>query len=408
MSERKRVLIMTADAGFGHRSAANALAGAFEDAYHDRCSVEIVNPFDDPTAPAILRDAQVNYDDMVRQMPDFYKFNYTLSDSPLPAAVMDGALAVSLLAVIRSLVKKYRPSVVISTHPFYMSPLSAYISLLKNDLPSVTVATDLTNVHRLWFDQGTDLLALPTQEAYEQGLAMGFPADRMQVTGIPVNPAFAKETRAKDEIRAGLGWAPGLTTVLVLGSKRIKGLMDVLHLLNHSGLPLQFVLVAGGDDELFEQFKTTEWHAAVHVYNFVKTIPTFMHASDLVVGKAGGLTVTECLATGRPLLIVDVTPGQEEGNAAYVVDHGAGELANSPILALETLYHWLDREHKLLDERAKIAAELGRPRSAYTIADLAWQISERGRVPVKPGLQQRWAKLKDLLKTFDISLNERK
>jgi len=402
MSERKQILIMTADAGFGHRSAANALASAFDDAYHDRCTVEVVNPFDDPTAPAILRDAQVSYDDIVRQIPDFYKLNYTISDSPLPAAVMDGALAIPLLPAIRSLVKKYCPSLVISTYPFYMSPLSAYISLRKSDLPFVTVATDLTNVHRLWFDQGTDLLALPTQEAYEQGLAMGFPADRMQVTGIPVNPAFANETRSKDEIRAELGWAPGITTALVMGSKRVKGLMDVLHLLNHSGLPLQFVLVAGGDDELFEHLKKTEWHAAVHIYNYVKTIPLFMRAADLVIGKAGGLAVTESLATGRAMLIVDVTPGQEEGNASYVVDHGAGDLADSPTLALETLYHWLDRDHKLINETAKLSAELGRPRSAYTIADLAFQISERCRVPVKPGLQQRWAQLKDLLKTFDI------
>lgn len=408
MSERKRILILTADAGFGHRSAANALAAAFEDAHHEDCTVEIANPMDDPLAPAILRDSQADYDRVVREMPDLYKLNYTFSDASVPAAVLDSALMVMLFRVIRNMLKQYRPSLVISTHPFYMSPLNGYISLRKRTIPFLTVVTDLTNVHRLWFNPGTELCVLPTQEAFEQGLASGFPEERMKVTGIPVNPVFANETRSKDEIRSELGWAPGLITALVTGSKRVKGLMDVLHVLNHSGLPLQFVLVAGGDDDLFEQFKATEWHAATHLYNYVTTMPKFMRASDLIISKAGGLTVTESLASGLPLILVDVTPGQEEGNAAYVVDHGAGELAENPVGALEILFHWLDRDRRLLNERAKISCELGRACSAYDIARLSMEISERGRVPAKPGLQERVTKIKELLRTFDISLTEKK
>lgn len=408
MSERKRVLILTADAGFGHRSAANALAAAFEDAYAQDAHVEIVNPFDDPATPAILRDAQDNYDSFVRQMPDFYKLNYTISDSPVPAAVMERALTVMMIRTFRQLLKSARPSVIISTHPFYMAPLNSYISLTRRNLPFVTVATDLTNVHRLWFNTGADLLCLPTQEAYEQGVASGFPEDRMVVTGIPVNPLINNETRTADEMRAELGWAQGVTTALVMGSKRIKGLMDVMHVLNHSGLPVQFVLVAGGDDALFEQFKTTEWHATTHIYNYVTTMPQFMRASDFIIGKAGGLTVTEALASGKPMIIADVTPGQEEGNATYMVQHGAADLAETPIKALETMFHWLDRDRQLLDERSAIACQLGRSCSAYDIARMAMEVAERGHLQPVPALQEAADRIKELLRTFDIPLTERK
>ena len=106
--------------------------------------------------------------------------------------------------------------------------MNAYLTLRNLPIPYLTVVTDLTHIHRLWFNRGADYLLLPTQEAYQQSLTRRFSADRLQVTGVPVNPAFVKETRSADEIRAELGWSPGVTTVLVVGSKRVKNLMSVL------------------------------------------------------------------------------------------------------------------------------------------------------------------------------------
>jgi len=84
------------------------------------------------------------------------------------------------------------------------------------------------------------------------------------------------------------------------------------------------------------------------------------------------------LAAGLPLLLTDVIPGQETGNAHFVVNGGAGELIEEPLQALETLCHWLLDDGKLLKERAANAAQLGRPRAAYDIADLAWRAALRG------------------------------
>lgn len=409
MSDRKRVLILTADAGFGHRSAANALAAAFADAYSEGVTFEIGNPFDDPATPAFLREVQTDYDRIVRDMPDLYKLNYNFSDNQVPAVVLERALIVMMIRAIRSLVKDFRPDVIITTHLFYMAPLSAYMTLRRKRLPFITVVTDLTNVHRLWLNQNADLIALPTPDAFEQGLAVGVPKNRMKVTGIPVNPKIANETRPKDEIRKALGWTPDVTTALVTGSKRIKGLVEVLHVLNHSGLPIQLALVAGGDDGLFEQFKTTDWHTTTYIYNYVKNMPELMRASDLIISKAGGLTVTESLACALPLLLVDVTPGQEEGNASYVVQHGAGELADSPVKALEIMHHWLDHDCKLLSERSALARQLGRDCSAYDVASLALEISKRAPIAdIMPEHKDRLKKVKELLRTFDISFSEKK
>jgi 1,2-diacylglycerol 3-beta-galactosyltransferase len=406
MGEKKRILILTADAGFGHRSAANAIAAAFHDAYADCCVVEIANPLDDKHVPPFLRDTQTDYDKIVRQMPDFYKLNFQISDGSVPVAVIDRALIVLLIRVIRMLIRDFNPDVIVTTYMLYMAPLDAYITLSKLPIPFITVVTDLTNVHRIWFNQGADLCLLPTEEAYEQALSSGLPPEILRLTGIPVNPAIAAETREKSVIRADLGWAPDITTALVVGSKRVRNLMSFLNVLNHAGFQLQFVLVAGGDDDLYAQFKATEWHSVTQIYNYTDRMPQFMHASDLIIGKAGGLTVTEALACGLPLLFVDVTPGQEEGNAAYALGHGAGELAHKPVDALEILFHWLYRDHRLLDERARNALALGRPRSAYAVAELAWQAAEQGRSVPTSRLLAWVPKFKELLKTFEITVTE--
>lgn len=406
MAEKKRILILTADAGFGHRSAANAIASALSATYSEKCEVEVINPLEDRRVPSFLRDSQTEYDKFVRNMPELYKLEFQISDSPVPAAVIDSALTVILFPVIHTLIKTYDPQVILTTHPFFMAPLNAYITLHKLSIPFLTVVTDLTDVHRSWFNQGTDYCCVPTEEAVGQALNNSLSPEVVQATGIPINPAFPAETRSKSAIRAEHGWATDVITALVSGSKRVKNLMSFLHVLNHSGFPLQFVLVAGKDDDLFARFQTTDWHAVTHIYHYTDRMAEFMHASDLIIGKAGGLSTTEALACGLPFLIVDVTPGQEEGNASYVTKYGAGEIAKNPLEALEILSHWLFQDHRLLNERSKRSLSLGRPDSAFVVADLAWKAAEKGRAVPSSRLVSWIPRFKELLHSFDISITE--
>jgi len=153
---------------------------------------------------------------------------------------------------------------------------------------------------------------------------------------------------------------------------RVENLYNGLRVLNHSGLPIQLVAAAGGDDELYQRFQETEWHVEAHCYNFVAEMPTFMRAADCILGKAGGLTVSEALACSLPLILVDVIPGQETGNANYIVSGNAGALAGEPIEVLETVYHWLEEDRLLYHQQAQNARQLGHPRAAYDVADFAW------------------------------------
>ena len=399
----KSILILTADVGYGHRSAANAIAAALKETYGERCAVQIENPLDDPRSPSILREVQTDYDRLVRQMPDAYKLSYQVTNEPVPNYVVVRALIVLLYRVLSETLNRIKPDAVVVTNQIYSAPLNAVIAMNRWPLPYLTTDTDLTHVHRQWFYEGIDLLLVPTQEVFHQALESGFTEERVCVTGIPINPHIPMENRSQEAIRAQLGWEIGRTTVLVVGSKRVKNLEGVLQALNHSGLPVQLVLVAGGDDALFEQFENTAWHLPVYRYNYIKEMPAFLHAADCILSKAGGLIVSESLACGLPLLFVDVTPGQEEGNAEYVVRNGAGEMATEPIQALETLFHWLDKDRQLLELHAGNAHALGKPRSAFEAADLAWEMAQHGRVRSPRMTEQALKVLGEMLRSFGIS-----
>jgi 1,2-diacylglycerol 3-beta-galactosyltransferase len=236
----------------------------------------------------------------------------------------------------------------------------------------LTVVTDLETVQSLWFHPVADLCLVPTQTVYDLAIEAGLPPEKVKITGIPVRPELVKGNQDQASLRLSLGWRPDLFTVLAIGSKRVEHLYDALRVLNHSGLPVQLVVVAGGADELYRRFQETEWHVETHCYNFVAEMGTYMRAADCILGKAGGLTVSEALACGLPLILVDVIPGQETGNANHVVSGNAGVLARDPIEVLETVCHWLAKDRSLYRQQAENARRLGYPQAAYTVADLAW------------------------------------
>ena len=378
-TNKKRVLILTIDYGLGHRSAAEAVAAAMRETYGDDAHIEVVNPLEDPRAPSLLRDGQDRYDEVVQEIPELYNVSYRISDAGAPSTIIENALTLMLYSVLRDLVRDFEPDVIVTTIFMYQAPLDAVFALSEERVPLVTVITDLISIHELWFHDAADFCLVPTETARDLALEHGIAADRVQITGIPVDPALAREEGDRATLRAELGWDLDRTTILAVGGKRVSHLTETLHVLNHSGLPIQLVPLGGGNEDLRQEFEETEWHVPAHCYGFVENMPTMMKASDAIICKAGGLVVTESLAAGLPLMLIDVLPGQETGNAEFVVENGAGTLVEDPTGALETISHWLADDGALLKERARNARRLGHPRAAYEVAEIAWnaQVADR-------------------------------
>jgi 1,2-diacylglycerol 3-beta-galactosyltransferase len=380
LTDIKRILILTADAGFGHRSAANAIAAGLQEQYGDRCHVVVANPLGNRRVPAILRNSPADYDRMVRNMPELYRLGYEASDTPVSTLALESAIVLMLFEVLSDALTEQRPDVIVTTYPLYLAPLWAIYTLGRQRVPLINVVTDLATIHRIWFHEVADLCLLPTPQAEKLALSHGLTPKQVRVTGIPIHPSFAAERRTPSVMRRELGLNPDLATILAVGSKRVGRLEAVLHVINHSGLPLQMILVAGGDNPLYRRLRRVDWHLPCQVYNLVSNMPTLMHAADSILCKAGGLIVSESLAVGLPMLLVDVLPGQEVGNAEYVIAGDAGVVIDDPLDALETLCHWFEHDAELLGEKAANARRLGRPRAAAEIADHIWTLASQSAV----------------------------
>ena len=401
---QKNILILTADAGFGHRSTANALARAFELRHGDAVAVTIVNPLDEEGAPPFMRGAENDYDKLATQWPGFYKLGYKMTDLALTTSVTETAYVLMMYDLIARLMKEHRPDVVVVTFPTYQYPVAAYRRLSGYNVPMVTIVTDLLSLQKMWFTTSTDLCLVPTQYAADLALERGLDAESVHVTGLPVNPALA-DSPGKTAARAALGWPADKFTVLVAGSKRVERLDEFAHVLNHAGFDLHLAAVAGGNDELYDKLRAADWHIPVSLYNFVDNMPDMLHAADCVVSKAGGLIVTESLACGLPLLLVQVIPGQETGNAELVTREGAGELVTEPLALLEALADWLADGGCLYRERAANARRLGRPQAAFDAVDLIWDVCREGSTRRAARFPISRAKMKELLQSFGNALS---
>lgn len=377
MTRRQRVLILTADAGFGHRSAANAVVEAILDDHGGDCDCKIVNPVDDLRTPGIIRRPQLNYDRTIRSSRGVYYLSFRMSDSLPISTVVEGVISRLMAPVFRDLLVEAQPDAIVSTYLLYNSALRSALKANRMSTPFFSVITDLADVHHMWFQPGPDLFFTASDEVREEAIRSRVSAARVTVSGLPVDIRIPKEKRGKGEIRRSLGWDPDLPTVLVVASKRVKGLVEKLKGMEGCGQPLQLAVVAGGNDALYREVNAREWKVPIHTYNFVGNLPEMLLAADVLAAKAGGLIVSEGLAGGLPIILIDSISGQETGNVRYVCEHKAGVEARTPDELRDILCEWLGNGGGVLRRYATNARLLGKPEAAYRISDEIWKVLQR-------------------------------
>lgn len=365
----KRVLLLTADAGFGHRRAAQAIEAALHELYDDRCEVEVVNPLDDADAPELIRQLEEGYDEFVVEDPALYRLAYHALDAPVVSDLAVEIAALLLNDLMVRIVERGGHDVIVSTYPTYAQPIARALRKTKRDVPLAVVVTDLTEVVRFWYSRAATMHFLPTPQTRDQAYRNNIPATRVKVTGLPVSPSFARESRDAAELRAELGWEQECPTALIVASVRTRRMATISRMLDRSGLGLQLAVVCGGEESLFRSLQEEDWQGPVHLYEWVDTMPQLMKAADFIVTKAGGLIVSEALACGLPLIIPEALPGQEVGNVKYVIAHGAGAWAPGPAEVLVTAHSWLKDSALRLQEVRAHACELGKPQAAFHIAE---------------------------------------
>jgi len=380
MNHKKRFLILTSDSGFGHRSAARSVQKALEALAPEQVDILIINPILETDMPKLWQQIEMGYDSRVKNSPKLYRFTYDISDSPQMSKLAGSALAILLQKNIKQLIEVYKPDAILSTNQMYNTPVGAIIEDEDLRTPFFTVVTDLADVHAMWFTNGPDKYFVASEWVLRKGLESKVPPEKIEITGIPVDPDFSLIDERREQLCEELGVARGYTNILFVGSVRVENILENLMALRDVNYPLQAIVITGGDHDLYEKLQGIIFDFPVILRDYVTNMPEWMAVADVLTTKAGGLILSEGMAKGLPIMLIGYLPGQEEGNVRYLLAHQAGSLVTNPFELASVLNFWLENDCQRLKSVAANSKALGHPDSALIIAKellAACELSQR-------------------------------
>ena len=370
-----KALIVYAKAGAGHRRAAEAVYSGFKRRGQEK-DVVLIDCLD-YTKPWFK-----NF------YPNFYIFLVRFL-SPVWAAIyyaLENRLFYSLIKPLRRLnnwlvskrfaefLKKEKPRVVISTQFFASEVVAALKRKKEIDSTLISVVTDF-GAHTFWESEDVDIFVVASEDTKEDLISRHIPEEKIRVLGIPIEPPL-KEFN-KSELRGESGLKKDLFTVLIVGGGFGVGpIKELVFSLN--GLAkevrdrVQLLVVCSRNKKLLGEMKDIALSSQIDlkIFGFVPDLYRMMAASDVIISKSGGLTTSESLAQGLPMIIISPIPGQESKNCDLLVKNGAAIRIDRPFEIKKVIEELIKMPDKL-EKMRRNASCFARPNSADDITALA-------------------------------------
>lgn len=415
------VLIFSASTGGGHNRASNALRSYIESA-DSTAHVDIVDILE-YCSKLLNKTVTIGYKALAKKAPDIYGTFYKQSDKDSPISDIVKSVMVQMSKKLLPLLKEKQPDVIINCHPF----ASGMMSILKEahgiDIPVITIITDYMP-HKAYIGEHVDAFITASKQTSDELIhKYSIPASKVFSLGMPIYDSFYSKDESKAEsTKNELGLRSGIPTVLIMaGSFGVTDILKIYERLVAIDVDYQIIVITGKNRRLYEAFEKllnnditefetieypeplTDYHAKVfdcmpdnlrndfyksnrkmfkrstnktkptRLFYFVDNVEDYMHISDLIITKPGGLTTCESLACGLPMAVFKAFPGQESQNADVLVNQHAaivlekGETGASQIEFLLT--H--PEELKLMSKNCK---KFSRPNSTENIYHLMLDI----------------------------------
>ncbi len=391
---QRTILFLIADTGAGHRSAANAIRNAItfitqkkqeerllqeQSGIEEQKSVspqpgyriEIVDVFEEYSRFP-LREAVKLYGPAIRYRPKLYGRIYQFSNKAERFSAMKTVSTPLIHNGLLRLIKSVKPDVIVSVHPLLNHVTIRILQELDVHIPFITVVTDLVSVHHAWFAPGADAYIVPTNYAKEVALRQGMDTHRVHILGMPIDPKFTLSFENKQELQRKLGLKSDLPVILLTGGgEGAMGLRSAVHAISQARLQVQLLIIAGRNKRLYVELQRlrSSLHVPAKVFGFVQNMQEMMHASDVIVTKAGPGTICEALACNLPIILSGYVPGQEEGNVTYVEENQVGMLAYDSVELINILRRLLMPGSELLRQELENAKRISRPGASFDIAN---------------------------------------
>ena len=360
------ILIVSASVGAGHTQAAKAVKAEMSRLYPaDR--IELVDFMDEENS-YLNTLVKETYLKMISLSPNVYDLLYRWSQAPRQYAKVENLVARTMKRSMLRLYHRYRPDMIVCTHPFPCGAAAYLRRTCRLDVPLAAIITDFA-VHQFWVYDEVDLYFVAGREMRDELVARGISAGRVHCSGIPINPIFS-DTVDSGPVSRELRLAEAVPTVLVMGGGLGVGpVLEAFQQLDSSALPLQIIVVTGENTLLRQQLEQAACLSRhpVTVLGYTQQIRDLMAVADILVTKPGALTLSEALALAVPMVLFSPLPGQEADNASYLAGHGAALLVDRLDRLGEAVTELLSQPERLAAMREN-ASRLGQPQAAEQAA----------------------------------------
>jgi len=310
------------------------------------------------------------YIGMVKTVPQLYRYIYDRAERATGVPAFRRWVNQFTASNLRALVNERKPDLVVCTHAFPCGVMSEYKRQYDPDLPVVGIVTDFV-VHPLWIYPNIDAYAVATPEMRQTLVTRGVARDRILVSGIPVDLRFSRPRLPLMELRVALGLPLDRHIVLVMGGGIGIGPLDMMmRALAKIDAPLAAAVIVGRNGRLERRVLAAaeQTDYPLRVFGFVDNVFDYMHASDVLLSKPGGLTSSEALTAEIPMVLVKPLPGQEERNTRYLVTKKAAIRAHGERHLTQAVAEVLDSEERRAQLRASMHA-LRRPEAAVAVGE---------------------------------------
>ena len=363
-----RFLILYAEAGAGHRRAAEALADELL-ARGAAVQQQDVMQQAHPLFRATYVGGGLN---LITRHPRLYGLGYQLADAPAVDRLLRAPRLLAQQLSLPSLfhtITAFQPNVVVCTHYLPAELCAHWRRSGRLPLPLHTVITDF-DPHVFWQHPGIDAYYAPTEAARNRLIHDGIDPAMIHITGIPIDQRFARQP---DRIAATrrLPIAPDRPVLLMIGGGLGVGALEaVAQALLAQPLDAQCVFITGSNHDLRRKLQAMSRRWIVR--GFVDNMPDWLAVADVAISKAGGLAASELLAAGVPTLVPRILTGHEARNADYFASTGAALLVDSAAAAVAQADRLLrDPIGRAAMQHA--ARQVARPQAAQHIVDLIWR-----------------------------------
>ena len=360
-----RVLLLTVTAGHGHTQAGKVIMNYLEKR-NVECALldtlEYINPI-------LGESVDKGYLYSTRFTPHVYGKFYDIADNRdrtggkfSLSTIMNRLLSKKLIVFL----EEYRPDLVVCTHVFAAQIISYLRTKDTIDAKSIGIITDFT-IHPYWEETDLDYYVTANELLTHQAAKKGIDLDKILPIGIPIDAKFGHKLESH-EAREQLGIEDMLTILIMGGSMGYGDIESVIEGLDNMDMDFQIISVCGNNKNLKEKIDGRKGRKTIYNYGFVDNVDIIMDASDCIITKPGGLTSSESLAKGLPMIIINPIPGQEERNLEFLVNNGLALMITDTYPIDEAVYQLANnpwkREHLL--NSAKV---LGRPNATRDLGN---------------------------------------